>query len=122
MYGFELFAFLSNCCRQMIADINSDMKFTGFFTLVLIACHTSSLSAATNTVFPNEQIIETFGWVSAQQKDLAGIEINDTELSSFLKGVSSKHPSQELQQISSDVEILSGQRREKITNARKRDN
>jgi FKBP-type peptidyl-prolyl cis-trans isomerase len=79
----------------------------GFFAAALIAAGSAAGPAAAQTVAPSTfdrprpanaisspgsgftslQLIETWGWVIAQEKGLAGIEISQAEISIFLKGL-----------------------------------
>ena len=37
--------------------------------------------------FTERQIVETWGWIIAQEKNVARIEINETELSAWLRSI-----------------------------------
>ena len=71
--------------------------------------------------FTEPQIIEAWGWVIAQSKDVAGIEINETELAAFQKGfsanLSGRPAPYDLRKIFPDVERLAKARRGKIVHA-----
>lgn len=71
--------------------------------------------------FNNQQIIETWGWIIAQEKDIAQIEIDDVELSAFLKGVAAAFKGErvpyDLRKIAPDVEKMAKARREKFVRA-----
>ena len=72
---------------------------------------------STNRVFTS-QIVESWGWIVAHERDIAGIEISDPELQEFLKGINSAindAPSPfPLDQIFADVQALAEIRRKKI--------
>ncbi len=71
--------------------------------------------------FTDQQILETWGWVMAQQQDVAGIEITKPELAVFLKGfsdnLSGRPAPDDRQKIFPDVERLARARREKLVRA-----
>src|SRR5690242_5120846 len=71
--------------------------------------------------FTEPQIIETWGWAIARQQDVAGIEINETELAALVKGfsanLSGRPAPYDLRKIFPDVERLAKARREKIVRA-----
>ena len=75
---------------------------------------------ATNN-FTGLQIIESWGWIIAQEKNLAGIEISGAERQLFLKGFSEGVKNEpapcDLQKSFAEVEKLAKARREKITRA-----
>ena len=79
-------------------------------------------SAATPApVFTDSQVIEAWGWLIAQEKNLAGIEISNAELDAFLKGVAAGFKGQsaayDLDKIFPDVERVARARREKVVRA-----
>jgi FKBP-type peptidyl-prolyl cis-trans isomerase len=67
-------------------------SLTHGFGLLLVCLSFNSVGAtgATNSVpapaFTESQIIETWGWMIAQDKGVAGIEISQAELATFLSG------------------------------------
>jgi FKBP-type peptidyl-prolyl cis-trans isomerase len=71
--------------------------------------------------FNNQQIIETWGWIIAQEKRVAEIEVSEAELSAFLKGVAAGFKGQSLpydvRKIFPDVERMAKARREKVVRA-----
>jgi FKBP-type peptidyl-prolyl cis-trans isomerase len=71
--------------------------------------------------FTEPEIIQSWGWLIAREKGLAGIEINAEEISRFLTGfadgVSHRPSPYDLPKIYPDVERLAKARREKITRA-----
>jgi len=71
--------------------------------------------------FDNQPIIETWGWIIAQDKKVAQIEVNDVELSAFLKGVAAGFRGQSIPydtgKIFPDVERMAKARREKVVRA-----
>ena len=72
-------------------------------------------------VFTDSQIIETWGWILAREKDVAGIEISEAELDIFLKGFNAglkgRPAPYDPQKIYPDVERLGRTRREKLMRA-----
>lgn len=83
----------------------------------------SVLAAGTNSSsgFTRPQIIETWGWILAQEKGVAKIEINETELAAFLKGTATAFKGQTIPydtwKIFPDVERMAKTRREKVVRA-----
>jgi len=81
---------------------------------------------APTQVVTNRQIVETWGWLIAQEKQVAGIEINSDELSAFLKGFSDglndRTAPYNLQKIYWDIDALAKVRREKVERAIERRN
>jgi FKBP-type peptidyl-prolyl cis-trans isomerase len=71
--------------------------------------------------FNDRQIIETWGWIIAQERRVAGIEISEAELSAFMKGVAAGFKDQpvtyDLNKIFPDVERMAKARREKVVRA-----
>lgn len=83
-------------------------------------------AAKTNAVsrpagFTDQQLIETWGWIVAQQEGVAGIEINRSELDSWLKGFSAgihgQASSCDLATAASDLDRLCQARRAKLVRA-----
>ena len=78
----------------------------------------SAASQIASPGFNNQQIIETWGWIIAQEKGVAKIEINEAELSAFLKGAAAGFKGQflpyDLNKIFPDVEKMTKARRKKI--------
>jgi FKBP-type peptidyl-prolyl cis-trans isomerase len=78
----------------------------------------SPTSQTLSSGFNNQQIIETWGWIIAQEKRVAEIEISEAELSAFLKGVAAGFKGQpvsyDLDKIFPDVERMAKARREKV--------
>lgn len=74
----------------------------------------------------NRQVIEAWGWIIAHNKNVAGIEINETELAAFLRGflanARGQPAPQDLRKILGDIETLAGARRDKMTRAGERKN
>ncbi len=111
--------------------------FTGVFTLALCASLAAGkdnpLSAAgaakpeatasqsSTSHFTEQQIIETWGWIIAQEKGMDKIEISEAELAAFLKGVAEgfkgKPSPYTYGKIMPDVEKLAKARREKVVQA-----
>jgi len=85
--------------------------------LAVSSCKSAEISMSTNRIFTS-QITESWGWMVAHERDVAGIEINDSELQAFLKGVESAlkdgPPPFPLDQIFTDTQTLAGIRRKKI--------
>ena len=81
----------------------------------------SPTSQTLSSGFNNQQIIETWGWIIAQEKRVAEIEISEAELSAFLKGVAAGFKGQsvsyDLEKIYPDVERMAKARREKLVRA-----
>jgi len=81
----------------------------------------SPASQTLSSGFNNQQIIETWGWIIAQEKGVAKIEISEAELSAFLKGVAAGFKGQpvsyDLDKIFPDVERVAKARREKLVRA-----
>jgi len=100
--------------------------------LAITACDAAPISIPTTpaTNFPSSftdpQILQTWGWIIAHQKDIAGIEISPAELAIFLKGFSAnlknQPPPYDLQKAYPDVERLAKARREKLVSAIIREN
>jgi FKBP-type peptidyl-prolyl cis-trans isomerase len=71
--------------------------------------------------FSNQQVIETWGWIIAHEKSVDQIEISESELSAFLKGVDAgfkgKPAPYNYGKIIPDVEKLAKARREKVVQA-----
>ncbi len=83
-------------------------------------------AAKTNAVsrpagFTDQQLIETWGWIVAQQEGIAGIEINRSELASWLKGFSAGVHGQaspcDLVKAAPDLDRLGQARRAKLMRA-----
>jgi FKBP-type peptidyl-prolyl cis-trans isomerase/Tfp pilus assembly protein PilF len=76
--------------------------------------------------FTDRELIESWGWIVAQQENLAGIEISPSERTSFLQGFSSSIHGRsspcDLWQASPDLERLGKARREKLFRAIERRN
>jgi FKBP-type peptidyl-prolyl cis-trans isomerase len=96
----------------------------GFLIGLFVAGFCVRLAAAgldSRSGFNNQQIIETWGWIIAQEKGVAGIEINKTELAAFMEGFSANLQGRpapyNLPKIYPDVERLTKTRREKIVRA-----
>jgi FKBP-type peptidyl-prolyl cis-trans isomerase len=70
--------------------------------------------------------VETYGWMMAQEKKVAGIEISESEIKlfqdGFLAGVQGKSAPFDLQKIYPDIGRLGAVRREKVVEAIKRKN
>ena len=77
--------------------------------------------SAPDAGFTDRQIIESWGWIIAREKNLAGIEISEAEREVFLKGFSAGIKNQPVpcdsEEAFSDVEKLAKVRREKVTRA-----
>jgi FKBP-type peptidyl-prolyl cis-trans isomerase len=77
------------------------------------------IPAATN--FSPRQINESWGWMIAQEKHLAGIDISADEISTFLKGftdnIDSRPAPCDLRRVYSDVQMLGKERRKKLVQA-----
>ena len=71
--------------------------------------------------FTDRQLIGSWGWIIAREKNLAGIEISPAELAAFLKGfadnLNGRPAPYDLQKIYPDIEPLARVRREKIVRA-----
>ncbi len=76
--------------------------------------------------FSDRQVLESWGWIIAREKNIAGIEISPAELAAFLKGFSAnlngRPAPQDLQKIYWDIETLATARREKVVRATERKN
>jgi FKBP-type peptidyl-prolyl cis-trans isomerase len=88
-------------------------------------------AAKTNAVsrpagFTDQQLIETWGWIVAQQEDIAGIKINRSELASWLKGFSAGVHGQaspcDLATAAQDLDRLCRARRAKLVRAVEKEN
>jgi len=109
----------------MMSRLASIVASASVWLAVTTHCAAQTTSA-TNASFSDQQIIRSWGWMLAQQKDLAGIEISPTELTTFLKGFSvglGNEPAPfDLQTVFPDVERLAKARREKLVLAATRKN
>lgn len=78
-------------------------------------------AAGPTSSFTDQQITETWGWILAHEKGIAGIEISQAELPVFMKGVAAgfrgQSVSYDLEKIYPDVERLARARREKLVRA-----
>jgi peptidylprolyl isomerase len=78
----------------------------------------TAVSATPASVFTDQQIVETWGWIIAQNQKVAGIEIKEGELSGFLKGFSAGVRGQpspyDSQKVYPDVERLAKARRKQV--------
>ena len=90
------------------------------------SCWAENPAARTNAVsrpagFTDQQLIETWGWIVAQQEDIAGIMINRSELASWLKGFSAGVHGQtspcDLAMAAPDLDRLGQARRAKLVRA-----
>jgi len=90
---------------------------TGFVHAAQETNHPASTTAPAPS-FTSREIIETWGWIIAQEKQVANIEISPHELSVFLKGFSDNLKGRPapypLQKIYWDMQSLAKARREKI--------
>jgi len=88
----------------------------------LVCASAADFISATNTLsndgFSDQQIFETWGWITSHNKELVGIELSPIELSAFLKGFSASVEKQpvpyDLQRAYPDIERLAKARREKL--------
>ena len=87
---------------------------------------TNTVAPARAPVFTDRQILEAWGWIIAQEKEISGIEINETELSIFLKGFAANLKSQpapcDLREVFPNLLQLARVRREKLVQATIRKN
>ncbi len=69
----------------------------------------------------DEALLETWGWVVAQEKGVAGVEIDDAELAAFMRGFSASlaraATPPDFRKIYPDVERLAKERRQKLVHA-----
>lgn len=98
------------------------MKFPLSFAGVLVLATCLSAIAQTNSSSPNQAALLTaFGWRFAYGQNLAGIDINDAELSNFLTGFSlgaQDHKlSPDLSGIFPDVDALAKVRQKRVMDA-----
>jgi len=81
---------------------------------------------ASASAFTNRQVIETWGWIIAHDKNAAGIEINQAELDAFLQGFAANARGRpapyDLDKIYWDIEALVKTRQEKVVRAVERKN
>jgi FKBP-type peptidyl-prolyl cis-trans isomerase len=91
-----------------------------------IHCLAENPGAKTNAVpspaaFTDKQLIESWGWIIARQEGIAGIELNRSELASWLKGFSAGIHGQaapgDLTKAAPDLERLAEARRAKLVRA-----
>src|SRR4029077_2628845 len=95
------------------------MKFqTRWFAALALGLSLAAIPAAE---LSHEQILESWGWIVAHNQDLAGAELNATELSLFLKGFSTgvqdRPAPVDSPGVFFDVLRLAKARREKIVRA-----
>ena len=118
---------------KKVASFLRNLRLGGFMKLsvnliagaFILGCSAGLAGQGTNNpvipasapAFTEPQIIETWGWIIARQKDVAGIEISDAELAAFVKGFSANLSGQpapyDLRKIFPDVERLTKAQREK---------
>ena len=83
-------------------------------------------SPVSGPAFAQWQIVETWGWVTAREKGLAGLEISPAELSTFLRGFTANLNQQtapaNLREIFPNLQKLARARREKLVQATLRKN
>jgi FKBP-type peptidyl-prolyl cis-trans isomerase len=87
---------------------------------------TNSVPPASNPAFTEPQIVETWGWMIAQDKGVAGIEISQAELPIFLRGFAAnlnhRPAPADLREIFPNLQQLARARREKMVQATIRNN
>jgi len=87
----------------------------------LSARETNAAAPVTAAAFTDRQVIEAWGWVMAQDRNVAGIEISAPELATLLRGFAAnargRPAPQDLQKIYPDVERMMKARREKVVRA-----
>jgi FKBP-type peptidyl-prolyl cis-trans isomerase len=88
---------------------------------VLSGAENAQEPTAETSVGADRKLVETWGWVVAQENGVAGIEINAGELAGFMKGFSAglraEPLSADFQKIRPDVERLAKDRRKKLVRA-----
>jgi hypothetical protein len=106
---------------KRIATLTAGILALASSANLLIAQTNRPVPPSPPSVFTDRQIIETWGWIIAREKNLAGIEISPAELAAFSHGFSANvhgRPAPcNLQKSYQDLQTLARTRREKAVRA-----
>jgi len=97
------------------------MKFPTLFPGIFFFATCLAMGTQINSVATNPTLLTAFGWQLADEEHLAGMDINDLELTNFLDGFSlgaqGQHPPHNIDGIFPDVDALAKVRQKRVIDA-----